>query len=482
MVHPHPRPAGSRRCPASAAIMAWAAAALLVACGGSGTEAQVQGLAASPPPVAAQGPAGLAEGAVALVAAAGDSRRRIQAVSTGSPRVPTAEELFAWAQKAYPTYFPGNPVTQTWAPYTYRDYGNGNYLGVAQGEVWVLGPVAGSSTTPVSVGAVADYACQVFPAACGHKHVFTPTVAGLVREYIVYVPWRSIGVPNLPAVFMFHGTSGDGERFFDISGWREKADETGLIAVFPSALTHCFYEDDITRNGVFEANERKLTTKWAAGKLGDPAVRPLCTAAQMADLSPTQRARADHPLADDMTFFSTMVNSLVSDFQVDAKRVYVSGFSNGAEFTGRLATEASTRVAAAACASSVVSVDTLAARPMSVVHSVGELDPDQSAALGYTDGAIPLTEDLTGNPRWNNGVVLPFITTQQLANSYTYSQVMANGRLTSRFQYASSTAGASNVFHSIVVQGLAHEYPNGKNHPIRLADELWDFFRERRLP
>ena len=41
-----------------------------------------------------------------------------------------------------------------------------------------------------------------------------------------------------PLVFMFHGTSGDGERFLRISGWREQADATGLVAVFPTGLRY----------------------------------------------------------------------------------------------------------------------------------------------------------------------------------------------------------------------------------------------------
>ena len=27
-----------------------------------------------------------------------------------------------------------------------------------------------------------------------------------------------------PVAFMFHGTGGDGEKFYNISGWKEKAD------------------------------------------------------------------------------------------------------------------------------------------------------------------------------------------------------------------------------------------------------------------
>src|SRR5688572_21968841 len=56
-------------------------------------------------------------------------------------------------------------------------------------------------------------------------------VDGYPREYIVYVPAgataRMGAGEQVPLVLMLHGTGGDGTKFFNISGWREKADAEG---------------------------------------------------------------------------------------------------------------------------------------------------------------------------------------------------------------------------------------------------------------
>ena len=76
--------------------------------------------------------------------------------------VPTATALMDWAEKAYSGFFPGHQGDLQAPPYVYRYYpATGNYLGVADGRVYILGPVAGSDTTVVDVGAVADFADRV---------------------------------------------------------------------------------------------------------------------------------------------------------------------------------------------------------------------------------------------------------------------------------------------------------------------------------
>lgn len=66
----------------------------------------------------------------------------------------------------------------------------------------------------------------------------------------------------------------------NISGWVEKADALGFIAVFPSALAYCLGDDE-DFDGVVEPDEYKVTTKWAAGALGTAAM-PLCSEEQIA--------------------------------------------------------------------------------------------------------------------------------------------------------------------------------------------------------
>lgn len=80
----------------------------------------------------------------------------------GITRLPTATELFDWAEQVYPQYFPPHQKDLVWEPYVYRYYAStGNYLGVAGGVVYLLGPVGGGGSAPVSAGRVADFAALV---------------------------------------------------------------------------------------------------------------------------------------------------------------------------------------------------------------------------------------------------------------------------------------------------------------------------------
>jgi len=74
------------------------------------------------------------------------------------------------------------------------------------------------------------------------------------------------------------------------------------------------------------------------------------------------------------------------------------------------------------------------------------------------------------------------LTTLRLADRYTYSEQTISGAKTSIFDFTTSTAGASNQYRFMLVEGQEHEYPNGTNHPIVWADLLWDLFRTQSLP
>ena len=72
------------------------------------------------------------------------------------------------------------------------------------------------------------------------------------REYFIHVPSSYDGSSPVPLVFMLHGTSGNGETYYNAYGWTELADVEGFIAVFPSSGRYKIVEDGVN----------KTTTKW----------------------------------------------------------------------------------------------------------------------------------------------------------------------------------------------------------------------------
>jgi len=75
-----------------------------------------------------------------------------------------ATALMDWAEGPYASFFPGHQADQAYGPYIYRYYpATGNYLGVAGSDIYVM--FAGSGT-PLYVGQLDDFYCQVHPSYC----------------------------------------------------------------------------------------------------------------------------------------------------------------------------------------------------------------------------------------------------------------------------------------------------------------------------
>ena len=55
------------------------------------------------------------------------------------------------------------------------------------------------------------------------------------RHFIIHVPESYTGDEQIPIVFMFHGTSAQGHKFWLDSKWKELAEVENFIAVFPSS-------------------------------------------------------------------------------------------------------------------------------------------------------------------------------------------------------------------------------------------------------
>jgi hypothetical protein len=84
----------------------------------------------------------------------------------GLPQV-TAEEItfFSWAERTYSSLFPGSYISGTAGIFTYRHYpSSGNYLAVASGGIYVLGPVSGNAIQ--YVGPLSTFSCLITPSSC----------------------------------------------------------------------------------------------------------------------------------------------------------------------------------------------------------------------------------------------------------------------------------------------------------------------------
>ena len=270
---------------------------------------------------------------------------------------------------------------------------------------------------------------------------------GVPRRFEVYVP---ANVPaDAPVVFMFHGSSGTGEQFAASSGWREEADRSGLIAVFPTGQRY-----RITETG-------RLSTKWADFNLVD-------------DIEETET-----PPADDVGFVDDMLADIEAGLSIDSHRVYASGFSNGAGFAARLAVDRSETFAAVAYSGGGLNAAHTPARSVPTYATVGTLDQKILERMDPPITELPLGPvQILSNAEIREYLSIALETVG--LDEHLYG-VTAQPHSTN-FRWPATGNGP--VYRFAMLEGVTHQYPNGTNNPngFAAAPEFADFFAAHRLP
>lgn len=134
---------------------------------------------------------------------------------------------------------------------------------------------------------------------------------GQERRYNIYSPPGYGKYIRPPLVIVLHGRGGTGESMALVTrkGFNKLADRDGFIVAYP--------------NGI-ELN-------WNDGRMDEEA-----------------NDRAHRENIDDVGFISALIDTLVRDYNIDPGRVFITGISNGAIMSYRLACELSVKIAAIA--------------------------------------------------------------------------------------------------------------------------------------
>lgn len=270
---------------------------------------------------------------------------------------------------------------------------------------------------------------------------------GHQRECIIVKPLTPPPPGGYPVVFMLHGTSGDGEKFYNISGWKELGMQENFITVFPSSLSWCFFEDGID----------KMNTKWVCGDLQD---KP-CS-------GPPQN------YVDDVRFLKKIVSLINDTLPMNASKVFACGFSNGCSMIHKLAMEAGDVFAAVAGSSGALNeLDSVIPplRRIPIWLMVGSLDDrfivppflelpfGRDSILGYLQGIIKRTlacQGLTQNFIFNETA---------LSHTYLFNESQSGGLSNSSFLFTLN-------------KGQTHQFPNGSNYPVDAPRVFWEFFKQ----
>ena len=280
------------------------------------------------------------------------------------------------------------------------------------------------------------------------KNRFTTEVDGFTREYYVHVPTGYDGKSPVPLVFMLHGTSGDGDKFYNISGWKEVGEKETLLTVYPSSWHHCIIED----------GQKLNTTKWNIY----PGSFTYCPGEQ--------------PL-DDIKFLREVIDEMANRYNVDAHRIYLVGFSNGGQMAFRCAVEMSDVLAAVVHCSAGIPRDTVfnVTRHLPISFQLGNEDdrfftqpvPLSGFALGLEE--IPLFRDI----RKTETATFAYVNQYELTGDTNTIEVAT---------FPSIPAGEDREFNMLLVKDLGHAYPNGENHWMHGAEVHWKWLKKFTLP
>ncbi len=277
------------------------------------------------------------------------------------------------------------------------------------------------------------------------KNRFTIDIAGDTREYFVHVPNGYNDQIETAVVFMLHGTSGNGEKFYNISGWKEVGEAENILTVFPSSWHHSVSE---------EGRPFKNTTKWNV-------------------YSGSFTYNVGEVPRDDIQFLKEILKAMNQAFNIDSKRLYMVGFSNGGAMAFRCAVEMSDIFAAFVEASGTIQVDTLLnpKRDPPIFFQTG--NSDDKFLRNNSD--IPLTsiDSLLQSPG-----LKPIMNTH--LNSFRFDSAYAStiSPLVAQayFNPNPNIKGNRHLLF-VLIEGLEHSYPNGKNHPLKGAVEHWKWLK-----
>lgn len=294
-----------------------------------------------------------------------------------------------------------------------------------------------------------------FPALSGSDQRTSLIHDNLKRTFNIHTPSFFDKSVHLPLVIALHGRGGNGESMILLTfkGFNKLADKDGFIVVYPDGI---------------ELN-------WNDGRMDEEA-----------------NDRAHRKNIDDVGFISALIDYMIRDYNTDPKRVYITGISNGAIMSYRLACELSQKITAIAPVDgnipNMLVHECLPSRPVSVLAINNKNDPLVPFEGGEIYGhfhRIKLGKVLSVNEsvgfwvKQDNCSGTPVVTEEP-------DRDPNDGTRVTKMQYTSGIDGTEVILY--VVEGGGHTWPGGfqylpawiigkTSRDIDANEVIWAFFQ-----
>ena len=288
-------------------------------------------------------------------------------------------------------------------------------------------------------------------------------IGGFRREWL-FRP----ALAGAPLVVFLTGTGGTAAWADRETGWSKLAAREGFALAVPEALP-----PDPTAPPSFLANPPRWNdgSPWNAEfSMMNDEFKPPNSSIHHSSL------RIQHS-PDDVAFLTAVLDDATGRFGTDPRRVFVTGFSNGAGMAFRFAAERADRVAAVAPVAGYCWVrDPKPSRPVPTLYTVGTRD----LLIPFRGGEVRLP--------WNNRLVRRPSVTETLerwASAIGCSPIPVLQREeTVRVERYPGPV----VFDAVTVEGLGHHWPGGRallnprvagppSDAVNATEMIWAFFQ-----
>lgn len=278
---------------------------------------------------------------------------------------------------------------------------------------------------PVENPDIGAYQFQAEAVASGLQNNFRLTfpLQGFLRDYFIHLPEGNHPAQPVPLVVFLHGLEAEASQ---LHGFDNLSDRFGFIAVYPNSVP----TDDHAWNVGAELNMH----------------------------------------VDDIAFFDNLLNILIADYNIDPRRIYLSGHSNGGAMTQRLACELSDRVAAFASSAGLlvreIAEKAQRVRPVPMLHIHGDADP--TVPWEGRAGRLSVEEMIQFWNQANGCVSRPF--------RDLYRHKDKSGPIFEYYEYMGEHPRARVTL--IRAHDGGHDwFGEGKGYDIDANTEMWRFFQ-----
>lgn len=258
--------------------------------------------------------------------------------------------------------------------------------------------------------------------------------------YLIHIPPQYKANKPIPLVIAFHGAGGNPKSVEEMTSLSQKADKEGFIVVYPGGT------------GFLSSNKMVLT--WEISN------------------------KFQSPKDKNVQYINSLILKLQSEFNINSKKIYVTGFSNGAALAYNVGYELSDKIAAVGIVSGFFNPEKIiATKPIPIVIFHGTKDRNISYKGGSPKKLLDKLE------RKSDNSIRTIVNFWAENNKCNKTPIKFHKSDIVKESYTNCENNSDVILYTLINKGHAwpggHKTLFGGDHPatnISATNILWDFF------